>query len=101
MGYDYRQAMKLSNQLCFPLYAAARSVIGLYTPHLKPLGLTYTQYIVFLALWERDGLTVGELCDRLLVLCGGQVSGVVDARTTDKRQVGVLMTRVGGKTNEK
>ena len=42
-----------------------------------------------------------ELCDRLLVLCGGQVSGVVDARTTDKRQVGVLMTRVGGKTNEK
>ena len=42
-----------------------------------------------------------ELCDRLLVLCGGQVSGVVDARTTDKRQVGVLMTRVGGKNNEK
>ena len=41
-----------------------------------------------------------ELCDRLLVLCGGQVSGVVDARTTDKRQVGVLMTRVGGKNNE-
>ena len=37
-----------------------------------------------------------ELCDRILVLCGGQVSGVVDARTTDKRQVGVLMTRVGG-----
>ena len=42
-----------------------------------------------------------ELCDRLLVLCGGQVSGVVDARTTDKREVGVLMTRVGGNTNEK
>ena len=42
-----------------------------------------------------------ELCDRLLVLCGGQVSGVVDARTTDKRQVGVLMTRVGGKGDEK
>ena len=42
-----------------------------------------------------------ELCDRLLVLCGGQVSGVVDARTTDKQQVGVLMTRVGGKNHEK
>ncbi len=37
-----------------------------------------------------------ELCDRIVVLCGGQVSGVVDARKTDKRQVGVLMTRVEG-----
>ena len=42
-----------------------------------------------------------ELCDRIVVLCGGQVSGVVDARTTDKREIGVLMTRVGGgKENE-
>ena len=37
-----------------------------------------------------------ELCDRILVLCGGQVSGIVDGRTTDKREVGTLMTRVGG-----
>ena len=42
-----------------------------------------------------------ELCDRIVVLCGGQVSGVVDARTTDKRQIGALMTRMeGGKTDE-
>jgi len=41
-----------------------------------------------------------ELCDRLVVLCGGEVSGVVDARTTDKRQVGVLMTRVGGENRD-
>ena len=42
-----------------------------------------------------------ELCDRIVVLCGGQVSGVVDARTTDKRQVGALMTRIeGGKADE-
>ena len=41
-----------------------------------------------------------ELCDRLVVLCGGKVSGVVDARTTNKREVGVLMTRVGGNGNE-
>ena len=65
MGYDYKEAMRLSNQLCFPLYAASRNVISLYTPHLKPLGLTYTQYIVLLVLWEKDGITVGELCDRL------------------------------------
>ena len=67
MEYDHREAMKLKHQLCFPLYAAARSVVSLYTPMLKPLGLTYTQYIVFLVLWEKDGITVGELCDRLML----------------------------------
>lgn len=65
MEYDYHEAMKLENQLCFPLYAAARKITGLYTPYLKPLGLTYTQYIVLLVLWERDALSVGELCRRL------------------------------------
>ena len=55
----------LDSQLCFPLYAAARKVVNLYTPHLKPLGITYTQYIVLLALWESGSATVGELCRRL------------------------------------
>ena len=73
MKYDYREAMKLSNQLCFPLYAAARNVTGLYTPYLKELGLTYTQYIVFLVLWEKDGITVGEICEKLM-LDNGTVS---------------------------
>ena len=67
MDFDYREAMKLNNQLCFPLYAAARNVTGLYTPCLKPLGLTYTQYLVFLVLWERDGITVGEIGDKLML----------------------------------
>ena len=58
---DYTETMKLDNQLCFPLYAAARNVTGLYTPFLKPLGLTYTQYIVMLVLWESGGMTEGEL----------------------------------------
>ena len=65
MKYDYREAMKLSNQLCFPLYAASRNVIGLYTPYLNELGLTYTQYLVFLVLWEKDGITVSEICEKL------------------------------------
>ena len=65
MEYDYCEAMKLDNQLCFPLYAAARAVTSLYTPYLRPLGLTYTQYILFLVLWEKDGLTVGEISGRL------------------------------------
>ena len=57
--------MKLDSQLCFPLYAAARKIVNLYTPYLKPLGLTYTQYIMFLVLWEEDKITVGDLCRRL------------------------------------
>ena len=61
MEYREEESMKLANQLCFPLYAAARNVTGLYTPWLKPLGLTYTQYIALLVLWEQDGLTVGEI----------------------------------------
>ena len=70
---DYRDMMKLDNQLCFPLYAAARKVTGLYTPWLKELGLTYTQYITLLVLWEKDGITVGEICEKLM-LDNGTVS---------------------------
>jgi len=63
-------ALRLSSQLCFPLYAAARQVTGLYTPYLTPLGLTYTQYVVLLALWEEDGLSVGQLGERLFLDSG-------------------------------
>jgi len=68
----------LENQLCFPLYAAARRVTNLYTPHLKPLDLTYTQYIVLLVLWERDHISVGELSERLF-LDSGTLTPVVKA----------------------
>ena len=67
MKYDYHEIMKLDNQLCFPLYAAARNVTSLYTPYLKPLGLTYTQYITFLVLWEKDGISVSEIGSRLML----------------------------------
>lgn len=53
--------LKLENQLCFPLYACARKIMGAYTPLLKPIGLTYTQYIVFMVLWEKEKVSVGEL----------------------------------------
>ncbi|MCR5111413.1 MAG: MarR family transcriptional regulator [Ruminococcus sp.] len=76
MEYDYKEAMKLENQLCFPLYAAARAVTGAYTPYLRQLDLTYTQYIVLLVLWEKDGVTVGEIC-RKLMLDSGTLSPVL------------------------
>lgn len=60
MAQEYEQ-LKLENQLCFPLYACARKIVNAYTPYLKPLGLTYTQYIVFMVLWDKEKVTVGEL----------------------------------------
>lgn len=70
MGTDKYEGLKLENQICFPLYSAARKIIGMYTPFLKPLGMTYTQYIVFLVLWEQDHLTVGDLCEKLYLDSG-------------------------------
>lgn len=68
---EYAQLL-LDNQLCFPLYAAARKVVNEYNPLLKPYGLTYTQYIVFLALWEKENgkAKVGDLGRRLYLDCG-------------------------------
>ncbi len=60
----------LENQLCFPLYAAARKVINTYTPLLRPYGMTYTQYIVCLTVWEYRRITVGELGKKLYLDCG-------------------------------
>ena len=60
----------LDNQLCFPLYACSRKVVNLYTPYFQPLGITYTQYIVFLVLWETDGVSVRELGQRLYLDSG-------------------------------
>ena len=111
MEKDYREKMKLGNQLCFPLYAAARSITNLYTPYLKPLGLTYTQYIVLLVLWEKDGITVGEICEKVM-LDNGTVSpllkklqqeGYVEKRRAadDERIVYVRLTRKGRELQER
>lgn len=64
------EALKLENQLCFPLYAAARDVVKKYTPHLEALGLTYTQYITMMVLWEHRSVTAKELGARLFLDSG-------------------------------
>ena len=91
--------------LGFPLYAAARNVTGLYTPWLKPLGLTYTQYIVFLVLWERDGISVSEIGERLMLDNGTlspllkkmEQAGYVERRRCreDDRVVEITLTEKG------
>ncbi len=106
-----REAMKLANQLCFPLYAAARNVTGLYTPWLKPLGLTYTQYIVFLVLWEQDGLSVTDIGEKLMLDNGTlspllkkmEQAGYVERRRSrrDDRVVEITLTEAGRALQEK
>ena len=111
MDYDYHEAMKLANQLCFPLYAAARNVTGLYTPWLRPLGLTYTQYIVFLVLWEKDGVSVTEIGEKLMLDNGTlspllkkmESAGLIGRSRSreDDRVVEITLTEEGRKLQEK
>lgn len=60
----------LDNQLCFPLYVCSKEIVRRYKPYLDPLGITYTQYITMMALWERDDVTVHELGGRLYLDSG-------------------------------
>lgn len=53
--------LALDRQLCFALAAASRSVVGVYKPILEPMGLTHPQYLVMLALWEREPRSLGEI----------------------------------------
>ena len=62
--------LKLENQLCFPLYAAAKETVKLYRPLLEQLNLTYTQYIVMLVFWEHGKMNVKELGDKLYLDSG-------------------------------
>jgi MarR family transcriptional regulator, organic hydroperoxide resistance regulator len=62
--------LKLDRQLCFALYSASLAMTKFYKPLLEPLGLTYPQYLVMLVLWEADGLTVGQVGERLLLDSG-------------------------------
>lgn len=70
------EELYLENQLCFPLYATSKEIIKYYTPLLKPLGLTYTQYLVMLVLWENKQLTMKEL-GNMLCLDSGTLTPVI------------------------
>ena len=93
------EALKLSNQLCFPIYAAANAIQKAYRPHLAPLGLTYPQYLVMLVLWERDGLSLGDIGRRLRLDSGTltpllkrlEVAGLLTRRRSDQDERVVLI----------
>ena len=98
-------ALKLENQLCFPLYACSRETIKLYTPYLDQLGLTYTQYIAMLVLWERKSMTVKALGEELFLDSGTltpllkklEAKGLVSRKrsSTDERNLIVTITETG------
>ena len=69
MSQEYEQLL-LKNQLCFPMYACSRKIVGSYTPYLKPLGLSYTQYIVMMVMWEKESVNVGQLGEILYLDAG-------------------------------
>jgi len=66
-------AIRLGNQLCFPLYACAKEIVRQYRKPLEELKLTYTQYVVMMALWEQGDMTEGEL-GRLVRLDSGTLA---------------------------
>ena len=63
---DYEQ-LKLENQLCFPFYAVSRLIIRAYQEDLDRLGITYPQYLVMMVLWEKDGISVNEIAEKLIL----------------------------------
>jgi DNA-binding MarR family transcriptional regulator len=67
---DKYASICLANQLCFPLYACAKEVVRRYRKPLEELNLTYTQYVVMMALWEFGGMTEGELGEKVFLDSG-------------------------------
>jgi len=103
--------LKLDIQLCFAVYSTSLAMTRLYKPLLDELGVTYPQYLVMLALWERDGATVSELGERLSLDSGtltpllkrleasAFVTRLRDA--TDERRVRITLTPAGRKLRQR
>jgi DNA-binding MarR family transcriptional regulator len=97
--------LRLDQQLCFGLYAAANAIIRAYRPLLSDLGVTYSQYLVLMALWERDRRTVSELGRELMLDSGTltpllkrmEASGLLvrRRRVEDEREVEIALTPEG------
>src|SRR6267143_6792672 len=95
----------LGNQLCFAIYSTAHAFNRVYKPLLDRLGLTYPQYLVMLVLWERDGVPVKDIGERLFLDSGTltpllkrlEANELVKRTrsTDDERQVLIALTPKG------
>jgi DNA-binding MarR family transcriptional regulator len=103
--------LKLDNQLCFAIYACSREITKLYQPYLEKLGVTYSQYLVLIVLWEREECTVKELGEALYLDSGTltpllkrlQNAGLIDRKrsTQDERKVLISLTSEGSVLRER
>ena len=102
--------LKLDNQLCFAVYACSKEIIRLYRPFLDKLGITYTQYITLLVLWETNSIPLKELCNRLY-LDSGTMTPVIktmeknglltrNRMANDERQISISLTTRGQELKE-
>ncbi|MBQ9949083.1 MAG: MarR family transcriptional regulator [Oscillospiraceae bacterium] len=109
MDKEYESLM-LKNQICFPLYAASREIIKQYRPHLDAIGLTYTQYITMMVIWEKEEISVKEL-GQILFLDSGTLTPVLKSleakgfvrrtrSTEDERVLLIRITSEGEKLRE-
>lgn len=106
-----KEEMKLEKQICFPLYAASREIIKCYRPRLDELGLTYTQYIALLVIWEVGTISVRDLGHRLYLDSGTltpvlktlEKNGIITRRRSEKdeRVLLVTVTEMGRSLQEK
>ncbi|MBR0413151.1 MAG: MarR family transcriptional regulator [Eubacterium sp.] len=92
---DKYDCIRLRNQICFPLYACAKEVVRQYRKPLEKLGLTYTQYVVMMVLWEFGGMTEGEL-GRKIYLDSGTLTPLL--KRMEKQG---YITRTRPETNER
>ncbi len=107
---NYEQ-LKLENQLCFPLYACAKEVVKMYKPFLDEIGLTYTQYIAMMVLWERKKVNVKSLGEHLYLDSGTltpmlkklESHGLImrERTASDERNVMVTLTEKGEELKKK
>ena len=103
--------LQLDNQLCFALYSTSLAMTKIYKPLLDELGLTYPQYLAMLVLWEKDGLMVSELGQRLYLDSGTltpllkrlEASGFITRirAVEDERRVHITLTSSGRKLKAK
>lgn len=110
MSFSKYDALKLENQLCFPLYACSREIVKRYKPFLDKIELTYTQYITMMVMWERKIVTVKELGEYLYLDSGTltpllkkmEVKGLLSRARSEKdeRQLLVSITEKGEKLKE-
>lgn len=107
---DYNN-LKLKNQLCHPLYSAANAIVRAYDPHLKDIDLTYPQYLVMMALWEKDEVSISHISEMTFIDSGSMtpiLKKLIDKKfivivtsKEDRRQKVVSLTKKGEALKDK